>query len=223
MQVGRTAIFVVNGARFGNATPSPEEANVWRDTPLRYLGYADEFGEAMAPYIGHKAVTGSYVLSSLYALVDVATASHRVYHRNRDLSPQGRIRKTLTEALDSTLFHLAATVFVPALMIKYLRQGISRAMNHHTIPASIGRFRTSIATLAGILAIPLISKPVDKVIDGIMDWTYRPLTGKNRIVGSIKSVPTETTGQMSFKLPVHPPASKAPPIERPHTFNALFG
>lgn len=224
MRVGTPSTFVADRTRFGNGPSTDVESNVWRDTPLRYVGYADELGEAMAPYIGHQAVTGSYLLSGLYALGDVITSSHRVYHKHRDLSRQHRIRKTVTEALDSTLFHLAATVFIPALMIKYLRQGITRGMGHALVPPAIGRFRTPIATLAGVLAIPLISKPVDQAIDKVLDWTYRPLAGKNRIIGSIQSVPADLSpAAMNFRLSGPRQAPVVATIERPHTFNALFG
>ena len=51
-------------ARFSvqaNSTPSPDgEVDLWRDTPVRYMGYANEVGEAFAAFLPGWGVPASY-------------------------------------------------------------------------------------------------------------------------------------------------------------------
>ena len=50
-------------------TDSGKEQDIWRDTPLRYLGYANEVGEAFGP-LYPKYVRPSYAVAFLYVGCD---------------------------------------------------------------------------------------------------------------------------------------------------------
>ncbi len=95
-----------------------EDASIWRDTALRYLGYADEVGEFMGPYLGGLGKMLGYGISSVYVLADMSTTLPKKYH---DASPElnrwQKTKKTGAEALDLGLFHYVATLLVPPLLI----------------------------------------------------------------------------------------------------------
>ena len=44
-----------------NSSPSPDgEVDLWRDTPVRYMGYSNEVGEAFAAFLPGWGVPASY-------------------------------------------------------------------------------------------------------------------------------------------------------------------
>lgn len=48
------------------------EVDIWRDTPVRYLGYANEVGEACRAFLPGWGVPASYALAISYVLADTA-------------------------------------------------------------------------------------------------------------------------------------------------------
>uniref|UniRef100_A0A1Y1KBC9 Mitochondrial fission process protein 1 n=1 Tax=Photinus pyralis TaxID=7054 RepID=A0A1Y1KBC9_PHOPY len=49
------------------------EIDIYRDTPIRYLGYANEIGEAFRSMIGPKWVAVTYGVATTYVLADTAS------------------------------------------------------------------------------------------------------------------------------------------------------
>ncbi|WP_373533194.1 hypothetical protein [Vampirovibrio sp.] len=97
---------------------APEDASVWRDTALRYGGYADEAGEFLAPYLGGVGKMLGYGISSLYVLADMGTSLPKKYHHaGPELTQWEKIKKTGAEALDLSVFHGVATLLVPPMII----------------------------------------------------------------------------------------------------------
>jgi len=48
----------------------PKDVDIYRDTPIRLLGYANEVGEAFRAIVSAKLVWASYGLASMYVLAD---------------------------------------------------------------------------------------------------------------------------------------------------------
>lgn len=95
-----------------------EDASIWRDTGLRYGGYADEVGEFMGPYLGGFGKFLGYGISGLYVGADMATSLPKKYkNANPQMSRGEKIRKTGAEALDLGIFHLVATLLIPPMII----------------------------------------------------------------------------------------------------------
>lgn len=98
--------------------PQNEDASIWRDTNLRYGGYADEVGEFMGPYLGGFGKFLGYGISGLYVGADMATSLPKKYkNANPEMSRGEKIRKTGAEALDLGIFHLVATLLIPPMII----------------------------------------------------------------------------------------------------------
>ena len=58
------------GDSHNSNSSSPAKVDVWRDTPVRLLGYANEIGESFR-YILPRAYLPSYILACAYCAGDV--------------------------------------------------------------------------------------------------------------------------------------------------------
>ena len=56
----------------------PKEVDIYRDTPVRLLGYANEVGEAFRALVNVKLVHASYGLASAYVLADTYDKASKV-------------------------------------------------------------------------------------------------------------------------------------------------
>ena len=55
-----------------------KEIDIYRDTPLRLLGYANEVGEAFRALVSVKFVIGTYGVASAYVLADTYDKASKV-------------------------------------------------------------------------------------------------------------------------------------------------
>lgn len=100
-----------------------------RDGPLRYLGYANECGEAFAAWIPPFGVPLSYGIAISYVLVDTIDKGAKAFQAanielgaNGELHPEvnrGRLSKLLSfeRALDTIVWQLLASVICPGYTI----------------------------------------------------------------------------------------------------------
>lgn len=58
-----------------------KEIDVWRDTPIRLFGYANEIGESFR-YIFPAAYKPSYMLASGYCFCDVVDKAYKAHRAN---------------------------------------------------------------------------------------------------------------------------------------------
>lgn len=61
-----------------NESP-PQDLDLFRETPVRYLGYTNELGEAFRPLISKVFVNFSYLVASAYVFADTFTKAKRIY------------------------------------------------------------------------------------------------------------------------------------------------
>ncbi len=193
------------------AQPSPETHNIWRDSSLRYIGYADEAGEILANYIGPKAVRASYYASAAYGLVDILSTAKKTFKNHNHRSRGHRFKRTLEEIVDGTLFHTAATVFIPATLIRYVRMGVEKLQSSGKLPVKLQQFKHLPAVVA-FAALPFIAHPVDQLTDWFLDKTYR------RMIGVIH--PTKPT--IESQLHTQRLRADIPQVKEPSVFKRLF-
>ncbi len=102
----------------GHAAANQADASIWRDSALRYGGYADEVGEFLTPFLGSVGTFLGYGISTAYVAADMLTTLPKQYH---NASPEfGRAKKTAQtakEAVDLGLFHAIATLLIPPMLI----------------------------------------------------------------------------------------------------------
>jgi mitochondrial fission process protein 1 len=154
-----------------NVADAKSEYNVFRDSPLRYLGYANEVGESFR-YQLPRLVTPSYCVAFSYCFLDAATCGHATW-TNYDSSTCSRSREahTAIATCDTLLWQTLASVIIPGysinLLVKASRFAISRASSIPSYASVWG------PTSVGLASIPVIIQPIDHAVDTLMDMTVR--------------------------------------------------
>ena len=127
---------------------APAEIDIYRDTPLRLLGYANEVGEAFKPVAPRPFYFGSYAVACAYVGAD---AKHK-YDVDGDAK----------HGLDALIWQFFASVAVPGLVVNRVVAVAGKVTKHPFGP-----------TLLGLSSIPFIIKPIDYFVDVAMDATVR--------------------------------------------------
>jgi len=134
------------------------EHDVFRDSPLRLAGYANEVGEAFRPLFP-RWVLPSYCAAFGYVFADTADKGYK-------LGPIG--------ALDTLVWQTFASVLIPGMIINRVVWGSSQLYNTPMMakcfPSTVLRFAP---VMTGLVAIPFIVEPIDKFVHFAMDKTYR--------------------------------------------------
>ena len=130
------------------ATPPPS-VDLYRDTPVRFLGYANELGESFKPLIPRIAYFGTYGVACAY----VAADANDKYQRDGDVA----------RGVDALIWQALASVIVPGFVVNRVVATASRATTRPMVP-----------TFCGLASIPLIIKPIDHAVDAAMDASLRP-------------------------------------------------
>lgn len=163
-------------------------SNVFRDTPLRYLGYCNEVGESFR-FQYPRLVVPSYIISFSYCFADAATMGWSVYHQQKKRRLESPTATAYTgtpfstaiiATCDTLVWQCLASVLIPGGVINLLVRGTKAAMgqimvstNNATNPRAAMLLRWG-PTLVGLGSIPWIVHPIDTSVDYVMDTTLRP-------------------------------------------------
>lgn len=145
-----------------------ESKDLFRDTPMRYLGYSNELGEAFRPLISRTLVNSTYVVAAGYCVADTYSKARRVYRTPVALG--GGTCKAVITAGDVLLWQTLASVVLPGLAINRICWGTGRLLK--MLKAS-KILQKSVPTAVGLASIPVIIHPIDQLMDYVMDNTYR--------------------------------------------------
>ncbi|CAG4931721.1 mitochondrial fission process protein 1 [Colias croceus] len=142
------------------------EVDLFRDTWVRYLGYANEVGESFRPVIPVRVVRASYAVAFAYALADTADKSWRMFKKD------GRPKQVLVEAGDALIWQTLASVIIPGITINRISAFTQKTLKNKAqrIPPTP---RSIIAVAVGLASIPFIIFPIDHGVTLFMDATYR--------------------------------------------------
>ena len=141
-------------------TDSKPEATVdlYRDTWVRYCGYANELGESFKAIVPKSFYFGSYLVSVGYVTADTLDKSQN-------------FKKPLV-AGDVFIWQMLASVMIPGFCINRVCHFSRIALMRNA------RFRAMkrneyVVSCIGLSTIPFIVKPIDHSVDLLMDSTYR--------------------------------------------------
>ncbi|NXB68492.1 MTFP1 protein, partial [Struthidea cinerea] len=171
-----------------------EEPDLYRDTWVRYLGYANEVGESFRPLVPVPVVWASYGVATAYVTADAidkgrkaATVSATPPHPpGRSLltlpltpvSPQAHAQdptRVGVAVVDTFVWQSLASVAIPGFTINRLCAASLALLGSLTRwPLPVRRWTT---TALGLAAIPLIITPIDRTVDFLMDSSLRKLYG----------------------------------------------
>ena len=147
-------------------------ADVFRDTPLRYFGYANEVGEAFRP-IYPRFVTPSYGIAFAYVGADSLTKTWTAYHNG---SSHSFVAATFVDCLT---WQTLASVLVPGKVINVVTAMSANAIQNSMIFKSQSLIHKYGATVIGMCCIPMIIRPIDEAVDILLDSTLRKVLPKH--------------------------------------------
>jgi fission process protein 1 len=145
-----------------------KQKDIMRDTAVRYLGYANEVGEAFKP-VFPRVLVPSYVLAFGYVFSDTA---HKVVQARAKGLPQGQVTRI---GVDVLVWQTLASVIIPGQIIHTITAGAGKLFKSDVsvVKACPPLLRTWGPTIIGLSAIPLIIHPVDEAVDYLLDNTLR--------------------------------------------------
>jgi len=160
-----------------------KEVDIYRDTPVRLLGYANEVGEAFRALVHVRWVRASYGVASAYVLADTADKGQKM-----NKMPDSDSGKVALAAFDTLVWQAFASVIVPGFLINRICAGsllgLARAM-----PSVAENTRKWATTGLGLGVIPFIVHPIDSLVHIVMDNTTRQGSKLKIIIfGSLSSL-----------------------------------
>lgn len=153
--------------------------NIFRDSSLRYLGYANEVGESFR-YQYPRFVVPSYVIAFGYCCCDAVSSGYREFNNSnveKDINSSminDSKKEAAIAAFDTLLWQSLASVAIPGGTINVIVRA-TRFVASKSIP-SIAK---NSPTVAGLISIPIIIHPIDQFTDYLMDNTIRQYYGRN--------------------------------------------
>ncbi|XP_074410235.1 mitochondrial fission process protein 1 [Zonotrichia albicollis] len=147
-----------------------EEPDLYRDTWVRYLGYANEVGESFRPLVPVPVVWASYGVATAYVTADAIDKGRKAATAH----PQDPTRVGVA-VVDTFVWQSLASVAIPGFTINRLCAASLALLGTLTRwPLPVRRWTT---TALGLAAIPLIITPIDRTVDFLMDSSLRKLYG----------------------------------------------
>merc|ERR1711956_136022 len=184
LQYAKVAVFSIQKikkekkmASEGGVCPIPaetKEVDIYRDTPLRLLGYANEVGEAFRALVSVKFVIGTYGVASAYVLADTYDKASKAKKQLGDT--EGANTKVGIAAFDTPVWQALASVIIPGFTINRICAGslFSLAKVAPKLPLTTRKW---ITTAVGLGVIPFIVHPIDSGVHWGMDNTTRKWIG----------------------------------------------
>lgn len=150
------------------------EVDIYRDTLLRYAGYANEVGEAFAPLVPAIVVPASYGVAITYVLADTVDKTRKALGGGKyELKTTASC--ALIEGLDALIWQLAASVALPGYTIHQVVAITVMLLNAAGITGDVNPLFDVIPTAVGLITIPFIVKPLDEFAEVGMDVTLRKI------------------------------------------------
>ncbi|XP_021567087.1 mitochondrial fission process protein 1 isoform X1 [Carlito syrichta] len=143
--------------------PRGTERDLYRDTWVRYLGYANEVGEAFRSLVPAAVVWLSYGVASSYVLADAIDKGKKA---GEVPSPEaGRSTRVTVAVVDTFVWQALASVAIPGFTINRVCAASLYVLGTATRwPLAVRKWTT---TALGLLTIPIIIHPIDRWVGGL--------------------------------------------------------
>lgn len=149
---------------------SPTKIDYFRDTPIRYLGYANEVGEAFRQLVSRRVVQLSYVISSTYCFADATSKALEVKESSEYIEVKKTPNRQAVEMfVEAAVWQGLASVIIPGFTINRICWLSSIALRKTASSFVNPGKQKLLVTLIGLGSIPLIIKPIDSLVDRIME------------------------------------------------------
>jgi mitochondrial fission process protein 1 len=143
----------------------------FKDGSMRFVGYANEVGEAVRGLAPNVFVRLTYAVVALYAVGDAAHKAH-VAGKN-ELDRERALFKGFREGGHTLIWQMLASVLIPPLIINRTCKLSKVALLARTVwkPRTVQLASSGI----GLCTIPIIFAPIDHAVTVGMQRTYGPL------------------------------------------------
>jgi len=164
------------------AEVAESEVDLFRETLLRYLGYANECGEAFRAFIGAHGVFLTYVIASGYVVSDSIYQGAKVAKEDVSINENAKNMRVMVTAMESLLWQSLASVAIPGFTINrmvalahYSLDQMYKTDLWHGVSADItSQVDHWGPTLFGLAMIPLIVRPIDTTVEDSFERYVRP-------------------------------------------------
>jgi fission process protein 1 len=159
------------------------------------MGYANEVGEAFTVFIPEWGVPASYCVAASYVMFDTIDKGQKAYETADE---ETKIQDALKVSAETMTWQMLASVFWPGSIIRVIvnmsDNMIANKLTENEQTAHV------LATLFGLMAIPMIIKPIDTTVDKVMETSISKV-----IHGKIKTPEDASSAFMtsmgSFSVP----------------------
>jgi fission process protein 1 len=143
--------------RFKIYATAYKNVDPYRETSLRYMGYANELGEAFTSYLPEWGLPASYCVAASYVMFDTIDKGQKAFDAAEE---EDKLTDTLRISAETLTWQMLASVFWPGSIIRVI---VNMAAH------MAGDDQPFLPTLVGLAAIPLIIKPIDTTVDKLME------------------------------------------------------
>ncbi|CAM9732026.1 unnamed protein product [Ectocarpus sp. 6 AP-2014] len=145
------------------------EVDIFRDTALRYMGYANEVGEAFRPLIPAFAVVASYGVAIAYVSADAVSKGFKCAKESDSKTC------ALPASFDVLTFQMLASVVFPGFTINRWVAFVEYLLQASDLESQFPGVGGWLPTAAGLGLIPFIVAPLDNLVEEVLDKTIRPV------------------------------------------------
>ncbi|XP_077441599.1 mitochondrial fission process protein 1 [Vanacampus margaritifer] len=152
----------------------PSQAvDIYRDTWVRFLGYANEVGEAFRPLVPVSLVWSSYAVATAYVTADAVDKGKKAAAAHGD--EPGQTTRVAAAVADTFVWQTLASIVIPGFTINRLCAATLHLLGRTTkLPLPVRKWTT---TAVGLSIIPFIISPIDKSVDYLLDSSLRKVYG----------------------------------------------
>lgn len=150
--------------RFKIYSTAYKNVDPYRETSLRYMGYANELGEAFTTYLPEWGLPASYCIAASYVMFDTIDKGEKAYNSAEE---EDKIVDTLRISTETLTWQMLASVFWPGSIIRVIVNMAASIISSNNMDDN--QVMHFLPTLIGISAIPMIVKPIDSTVDKIME------------------------------------------------------
>src|SRR5210317_1835548 len=103
--------------RFKIYATAYKNVDPYRETSLRYMGYANELGEAFTAYLPEWGLPASYCVAASYVMFDTLDKGQKAYE---DADEGEKFQDTLRISTETLTWQMLASVFWPGSIIRVI-------------------------------------------------------------------------------------------------------
>lgn len=179
--------------RFKIYSTAYKNVDPYRETSLRYMGYANELGEAFTTYLPEWGLPASYCIAASYVMFDTIDKGEKAYQGAEE---EDKIVDTLRISTETLTWQMLASVFWPGSIIRVIVNMAASIISSNNLDDN--QVMHFLPTLIGISAIPMIVKPIDSTVDKIMEGSIsRVIHGEIKTPEEARVAAMTTLGSIS--------------------------